>query len=340
MLLIDCPYCGERPEPEFVYGGQAHIARPPQPADTLARRSGPTTSTGATTRAACTPSAGATRTAAAASSTRCATRPPTTSSPPTRSASRRRAQRAGAPVNDGLRTAAGGRIDRTRVAALHASTAAPTAGLPATRSPRRCSRTACTSWAARSSTTARAACSPPAPRSPTRWSAVRRDAARYTPNLRATQVELYEGLEADSQNRWPSLGVRCRCGQRLCSPRSFRPGFYYKTFMWPRRAWQALYEPRIRAAAGLGRAPTQPTRTATPRATRTATCWSSAPARRASPPRWRPPRAGARVILCDEQAEFGGSLLSEPRSAPSHRRPRRHRSGCARPSRRSPPTRA
>ena len=35
--------------------------------------------------------------------------------------------------------------------------------------------------------------------------AVRRDAARYTPNLRATQVELYEGLEAHSQNRWPSL---------------------------------------------------------------------------------------------------------------------------------------
>ena len=28
MLLIDCPYCGERPEPEFVYGGQAHVARP------------------------------------------------------------------------------------------------------------------------------------------------------------------------------------------------------------------------------------------------------------------------------------------------------------------------
>jgi sarcosine oxidase subunit delta len=31
MLLIDCPYCGERPEPEFVYGGEAHIARPAQP---------------------------------------------------------------------------------------------------------------------------------------------------------------------------------------------------------------------------------------------------------------------------------------------------------------------
>jgi sarcosine oxidase subunit delta len=33
MLLIDCPYCGKRPELEFAYGGQAHIARPPQPAE-------------------------------------------------------------------------------------------------------------------------------------------------------------------------------------------------------------------------------------------------------------------------------------------------------------------
>ncbi|HVN45098.1 MAG TPA: sarcosine oxidase subunit delta [Steroidobacteraceae bacterium] len=32
MLLIECPYCGERPEPEFVYGGQAHVARPRDPA--------------------------------------------------------------------------------------------------------------------------------------------------------------------------------------------------------------------------------------------------------------------------------------------------------------------
>jgi len=33
MLLIECPYCGERPELEFVYGGQAHIARPAIPAE-------------------------------------------------------------------------------------------------------------------------------------------------------------------------------------------------------------------------------------------------------------------------------------------------------------------
>jgi sarcosine oxidase subunit delta len=31
MLLINCPYCGTRPELEFVYGGQAHVARPPDP---------------------------------------------------------------------------------------------------------------------------------------------------------------------------------------------------------------------------------------------------------------------------------------------------------------------
>lgn len=33
MLLIDCPYCGTRPELEFSYGGEAHISRPLRPAD-------------------------------------------------------------------------------------------------------------------------------------------------------------------------------------------------------------------------------------------------------------------------------------------------------------------
>jgi heterotetrameric sarcosine oxidase delta subunit len=32
MLLIDCPWCGARPESDFAYGGEAHIARPAQPA--------------------------------------------------------------------------------------------------------------------------------------------------------------------------------------------------------------------------------------------------------------------------------------------------------------------
>src|SRR5215471_18201980 len=84
--------------------------------------------------------------------------------------------------------------------------------------------------------------------------AVRRDAARYTPNLRATQIELYEGLEAESQNRWPSLDFDVGAVNDFVSP--FIPaGFYYKTFVWPRRAWHSFYEPRIRATAGLGVAP-------------------------------------------------------------------------------------
>src|SRR3977135_4676519 len=57
---------------------------------------------------------------------------------------------------------------------------------------------------------------------------VRRDAARYVPNLRATQVELYEGLEAESQNRWPSLEFDVGAVNDVVSP--FIPaGFYYKT---------------------------------------------------------------------------------------------------------------
>ena len=31
MLLIPCPHCGPRPETEFRYGGEAHIARPADP---------------------------------------------------------------------------------------------------------------------------------------------------------------------------------------------------------------------------------------------------------------------------------------------------------------------
>ena len=100
-----------------------------------------------------------------------------------------------------------------------------------------------------------------------------------------------------------------------CSRRCCPAGFYYKTFMWPRAGLGARCTSRcIRRAAGLGpRAATRPTPTATRSATRIATCWSSAPARPGLPPRCRGGDAGARVILCDEQAEFGGSLLAERR---------------------------
>ena len=82
-------------------------------------------------------------------------------------------------------------------------------------------------------------------------------AGRRTPNLRATQLELYDGLTAFSQNAWPSLGFDAMAVNGYLS--AFLPaGFYYKTFMSPHGAWESLYEPMIRRAAGLGVAPTEP----------------------------------------------------------------------------------
>ena len=74
---------------------------------------------------------------------------------------------------------------------------------------------------------------------------IHRDAARKTPNVRATVQELYDGLTAVSQNRWPSLKMDVGAVNDLASP-FFSAGFYYKTFMWPKAAWKHLYEPKIR----------------------------------------------------------------------------------------------
>jgi sarcosine oxidase subunit alpha len=137
---------------------------------------------------------------------------------------------------------------------------------------------------------------------------VRRDAARVTPNLRATQVELYDGLIAESQNRWPSLQRDFgRINDALSS--FFPAGFYYKTFMWPRKAWKSLYEPVIRRAAGLGRAPTlaDPDRYAQRYAHCDVLVVGAGPAGIAAA--LAAADGGARVMLCDETSEFGGSLL-------------------------------
>src|SRR3990167_1208732 len=76
-------------------------------------------------------------------------------------------------------------------------------------------------------------------------------AANQTPNVRATVQEVFEGLTARSQNRWPSLRFDALAINDLAAP-FLSAGFYYKTFMWPRAFWEGLYEPLIRRAAGLG----------------------------------------------------------------------------------------
>ena len=72
------------------------------------------------------------------------------------------------------------------------------------------------------------------------------------PNRLATTLALHDGLVAESQNRWPSLRFDARAFNDLVS-RFLPAGFYYKTFMAPSWAWERVYEPLIRRAAGLGR---------------------------------------------------------------------------------------
>ncbi|MEX0693809.1 MAG: 2Fe-2S iron-sulfur cluster-binding protein, partial [Rhodospirillales bacterium] len=72
------------------------------------------------------------------------------------------------------------------------------------------------------------------------------------PNTRATVTELFDGLEAASQNHRGSLNFDLMAVNDLFS-RFLGAGFYYKTFMWPKSFWEKVYEPAIRNAAGLGR---------------------------------------------------------------------------------------
>ena len=82
--------------------------------------------------------------------------------------------------------------------------------------------------------------------------------------------------------------------------------------MWPGWAWHKLYEPAIRAMAGLGRPPRErdPDRYATRYAHCDVLVVGAGPAGLAAA--MAASEAGARVILCDEQEELGGSLLSRP----------------------------
>ena len=143
-----------------------------------------------------------------------------------------------------------------------------------------------------------------------------RSGNRQEPNTRATVAELFEGLDARSQNHVGPLSFDLLAVNDLMSP-FFAAGFYYKTFMWPKAFWETLYEPMIRRAAGLGSLSMQ----ADPDsydsgflhcdllvigggAAGLAAALTAA-------------RTGARVILADEDFRLGGRLLSE--SAPLER---------------------
>jgi methylglutamate dehydrogenase subunit C len=134
--------------------------------------------------------------------------------------------------------------------------------------------------------------------------------ARREPNTKATTVELYDGLEAASQNRWPSLKFDLLAVNSLMSP-VFVAGFYYKTFMWPASFWEKLYEPFIRRAAGLGRGAgvDDPDHYEHAYAFCDVLVIGAGPAGLAAT--LAAGRSGARVIICDEDFRFGGRLLAE-----------------------------
>jgi len=83
-----------------------------------------------------------------------------------------------------------------------------------------------------------------------------KNTSRTEPNVRATEIEIYEGLEASSQNCWPSVNFDIGGINNFISP-VLPAGFYYKTFMWPANFWEK-YEYFIRKSAGLGKSPTEP----------------------------------------------------------------------------------
>ncbi|WP_353230920.1 sarcosine oxidase subunit alpha family protein [Novosphingobium sp.] len=137
-----------------------------------------------------------------------------------------------------------------------------------------------------------------------------RTGARAEPNTRATTIELFDGLEAVSQNRWPSLAFDVMAVNQLFAP-LFVAGFYYKTFMWPAKAWEKLYEPVIRRAAGLGALSGQedPDHYDHAHAFCDVLVVGGGPAGLIAA--LDAGRSGLRVVIADEGPLLGGRLLSE-----------------------------
>ncbi len=141
----------------------------------------------------------------------------------------------------------------------------------------------------------------------------RRGKGQFEPNTRATVQEIWNGLETNSQNKYPSLKFDIGAiNDRLYM--LFSAGFYYKTFMWPRSFWDKVYEPFIRAAAGLGVSPTEPD----PDNYASRYLHTDILVVGAGPAGLAAARAaaesGLRVTLVDENAEPGGTILSEPQA--------------------------
>ena len=136
--------------------------------------------------------------------------------------------------------------------------------------------------------------------------------AATIPNVRGTQAELYDGMVVKSTNVWPSVNFDMMAFVGLFS-RMLPAGFYYKTFMWPAKFWM-FYEHLIRKASGLGESPKEsdPDHYEKTNEHCDVLIVGAGPAGLMAA--LAAGRAGARVVLADEQAEFGGRLLADVHS--------------------------
>jgi heterotetrameric sarcosine oxidase alpha subunit len=137
-----------------------------------------------------------------------------------------------------------------------------------------------------------------------------RSGGRQEPNTRATVVELFDGLHAAPQNAWPSLRFDALAINDKLS-NFLTAGFYYKTFMWPAAFWEKLYEPIIRRAAGLGSITTQPDPDPYDKGFLHCDLLIIGAGPSGLMAALTAGRAGARVILADEDFRMGGRLNAE-----------------------------
>jgi len=129
------------------------------------------------------------------------------------------------------------------------------------------------------------------------------------PNIKATEQELFEGLEAKSVNCWPSVNFDIGAINNFL--RIFLPaGFYYKTFMWPKSFWFRVYEPFIRRAAGFGVVTSEHDNERYEHKYEYCDLLitGSGPSGLASA--YAAAKNGAKVILAEDKPRFGGSLLT------------------------------
>lgn len=134
--------------------------------------------------------------------------------------------------------------------------------------------------------------------------------AETDPNVRATTQEIYDGLNVRSQNAFPSLKFDAMAINDLGAP-FLGAGFYYKTFMWPKKFWEWVYEPIIRRAAGLGGLSGRANQDTYEKAYAFCDVLVIGAGPAGLMAALTAAQAGADVILADENPAMGGRLLSE-----------------------------